>query len=78
MGDIDKALYPTIIAYVLAMMLIMFIKPNFLYDEQTNTLKHFGTHKSQTLITLPVVGIFLSVVIYFCIVCYIFMMSKLK
>lgn len=78
MDDIDKVLYPSIVTYILVIIILILIKPHFLYDGKTNEMRHFGTKKSQTLFALPIIGILSSIIIYFLMVCYIFMMSKLK
>jgi hypothetical protein len=78
MDDIDKILYPSIVTYILVMIIILLIKPKFLYDKNTKQLKQFGTRNTQTIFTLPLLSIILSIIIYFMMVCYIFMTSKLK
>jgi hypothetical protein len=78
MDDIDKVLYPSIVTYILIMIIILLVKPKFLYDGKTNELRQFGIKKSQTLFALPIIGILASFIIYFLMVCYVFMMSRLK
>jgi len=43
--------------------MLVFVKPTFLYDNDKQQYKEFGSNENQTLFTLPVIAIFLAIVI---------------
>ena len=67
---IDKILYTSIIAYVLAMICIIVMKPSFVYDGESKNFKHFGTGDNETLLPITIIGITLCILIYFILVVY--------
>jgi hypothetical protein len=54
----------SILIYSIIMILLSYYKPSWLYDNKTNKFKQFGCDKNQTVITLPIIGILLSILIY--------------
>lgn len=76
--DIDKVLYMAIITYILAMLLLIITRPSFLYDEQTNKSKNYGSGDNESLIAFPITGTILCVFIYLFTTIYILVISKLK
>lgn len=44
-------------------MMLIFLKPSFLYDNEKQQYKEFGTSENQTLFTLPSVAIILAITI---------------
>jgi hypothetical protein len=43
--------------------MLVYVKPPFLYDNEKQQYKEFGSGENQTLFTLPVVAIFLAIVV---------------
>ena len=54
----------TIIFYIIIVILLVLIKPNFIYDHKTNKFKSFGCGENKTLISFPVVCIGVGIVLY--------------
>ena len=75
---IDEALYTSIITYILAMIIIVVIKPKFLYDKEKQKFKSFGTDKDETVFAMPVMSVISCVIIYFLVVLYMLLMISLK
>jgi len=45
------------------MIMVVFIKPSFLYDNERQQYKEFGTGNNQTIFTLPTIAIILAIII---------------
>ena len=57
--------YNSIVIYIIIILLIVLSKPDFIYDHEQNKYKEFGIDsENKTLLTLPVVGILLSLIIF--------------
>lgn len=76
--DIDKILYTAIITYILAMLLIIIIKPHFIYDKQNGKFRNYGSKEEETFIALPIMGSVLCVLIYLLVMVYTFILVKLR
>jgi hypothetical protein len=46
------------------MIIVTITKPKFLYDKKRQQFKKFGYGKNRTILTLPVLSIFVSVIIF--------------
>lgn len=77
-NSIDRVLYTTIVMYIVAMCIIIVIKPKFMYDHTRKKFKSFGTNNGETVFAVPIVGISMCIVVYFIVVLYHFVMIKLK
>lgn len=73
MENTDKILYTAIISYTIIMAIIIFLKPNYIYDNVNKKFKSFD----ETIISLPIFGTVLPVIIYFLILLYTFLIVKL-
>lgn len=78
MSDIDKVLYTSIIAYIIAMIVLVTVKPKFMYDDENKKFKSFGFSDKETIFAMPVVGMGLCISIYLFVIIYTFMMLTLK
>lgn len=58
-------IYNTIIFFIIIIILIYSIKPNFLYNSSTSSFRSFGFGEDETIFTLPVVAIILALILYF-------------
>lgn len=57
-------LYNSILFYILFIILIILLKPKFLYCQETNKMKSFGFGENQTIFCFPLVCIMSIVVFY--------------
>jgi heme/copper-type cytochrome/quinol oxidase subunit 2 len=55
--------YQLIILYIIIIITLVFLKPAFLYDNEKQQYKEFGTGENQTLFTLPSIAIILAIII---------------
>jgi hypothetical protein len=60
----DTPLVNSIIIYIFIMVIIILIKPNFLYCHKTNEFKKFGLDEHSTILPLPCVCIGSGILIY--------------
>lgn len=60
----SNPLYNSVIFYLLSIILIVIIKPEFMYDKKRRKFKQFGTGRRQTILTLPMISIILAIIIY--------------
>lgn len=52
-----------IILYIIIILLLILIKPQFIYDYKTGRLKTFGNNYNQTYYTLPILSIGIAIII---------------
>lgn len=79
MGEtIDKILYTSVVFYIILMIIIIVLKPQWMYDDKQQKFRSFGTDENETLITMPIVGLTSCIIIYLIIMIYTFLMIKLK
>ena len=57
-------LYNSLKVYIIIIVLLIYFKPNFLYDHKKNQFKSFGLDKNSTIFSLPILSIFLAFIIY--------------
>ena len=78
MSDIiDKVLYISIILYICLIMIVLMIKPSFIYDDKNNKYKSFGFSKNETIIPIQLLNILLCTFSYMCVLIYIFVSTHL-
>lgn len=56
-------MYYAILTYIIIIVLLVIIKPDFIYDHNNNQYREFGNDPPKTLFTLPVIAILLSIII---------------
>jgi hypothetical protein len=59
-----NCLFNSIIIYIIVIIIIIYNKPNFIYDKKRKKFKEFGLTNNRSIISLPILSIILSVVIY--------------
>jgi hypothetical protein len=60
----SNPLYNSIKVYIILIIIIIFIKPELIYDKKNNKFKSFGTKKNQTLLSFHVIAIILAFILY--------------
>lgn len=58
-------IYNTIIFYILIVVLVLLIKPDFMYSNKSKKFKSFGFGEDKTLFCFPLVCIVSVVILYF-------------
>lgn len=53
----------SILIYVIIIILLVMMKPSFIYDNDKKQYRQFGRTKDKTIFTLPVISVFLAVVL---------------
>ena len=56
----SNILYNSIKIYLLIIILLIFIRPNFIFDKKNNKFKSFGIKKNHTIFALPVLSILIA------------------
>lgn len=54
-----------VIIYIILILIVVIIKPNFLYDHKYNKFKGFGNAYNQTYFPLMLFGILMSIILYY-------------
>jgi hypothetical protein len=54
----------SIIVFILIFLLLIIIKPKFIYNKKTKKFRSFGIGKNKTLLPLPILSIFISVIVF--------------
>ncbi len=60
----SNPLFNSLKVYIIIIILLVYFKPNFIYDNQIKKFRQFGTNKGNTIFSLPVLSIFLAVLLY--------------
>jgi hypothetical protein len=60
----SSPLFNSLKVYIIIIILLVFLKPNFIYDKTIQKFRQFGTNKGNTIFSLPVLSIFLAVILY--------------
>ena len=64
-----NAKYLSIILFLIFFSIIVFIKPNFIYNNKDDTLRQFGVgYKNTTVLSLWLVSIFLAIFSYYVVI----------
>jgi len=61
---IMSSLFNSILIYLLIMFLVIYNKPNFIYDKKRRKFKQFGLTNGRTIISLPILSIIIAVITY--------------
>jgi hypothetical protein len=61
----NNPLYNSLKVYIIIIILLIYFKPNFLYDKKQKQFKSFGLDKNSTIFSFPILSIFLAILIYF-------------
>jgi hypothetical protein len=56
----SNILYNSIKIYLLIIILLIFIRPNFIFDKKNNKFKSFGIKKNHTIFSLPILSILIA------------------
>ena len=54
----------SIIVYIIIILLLIYNKPNLIYDNKTKKFKQFGMTQGKSILSLPVLAILISIVTY--------------
>jgi len=61
---IMSSLFNSILIYLLIMFLVIYNKPNFIYDKKRKKFKEFGLTNDRSILSLPILSIIIAVVTY--------------
>jgi hypothetical protein len=59
-----NSLFNSIIIYIILILLIIYHKPNFIYDKKRKKFKEFGMSSDKSIIPLPILSILLAIIVY--------------
>lgn len=62
--DISSPVYNTILFYLITIIIILVMKPSFMYSETAHKFKSFGCGPDQTILSFPLISICLTVFYY--------------
>ncbi len=65
MSFCNSPLYNALFFYIVIVVLIVILKPEFMYCQKTKKFKSFGSQQNQTFICFPLVCLTCAVVLYF-------------
>jgi len=60
----DTPLCNTIIMYIIIIVLVLLLKPEFMYCKETNRFKQFGLEKGKTIISFPIMCMGIGIILY--------------
>ncbi len=61
-------LYYGILLYIIIVAMLVFAKPDFIYDHKKSKYKEYGTTENKTIFTLPIIAVLLAILIAIVIV----------
>jgi hypothetical protein len=61
---INNPLFDSLKYYILVMLILITLKPEFIYDSKNRKYKKFGLKKNKTIFTLPFLSIIIAILIY--------------
>ena len=59
-----NAVLNSVIIYIILIMSIVILKPEFIYNKDTGKFKKFGNKENQTYFTFPIIAVISSIIIY--------------
>ena len=59
-----KSLYYSIIVYIITLGILITIKPDIMFEDETGQMKSFGCNNNETIFTVPVVSISVALFVY--------------
>ncbi len=57
-------LFNSIIVYIVIILLLIYNKPNLIYDKKTKKFKQFGMTKGKSILSLPVLAMLIAIMTY--------------
>jgi len=60
----QNSLFNSILIYLIIIFLVIYNKPNFIYDKKRRKFKQFGLTNGRTIISLPILSIIIAVITY--------------
>ncbi len=54
----------SIIVYIIIIVLLLYNKPNIIYDKKTKRFKQFGMDKGKSIMSLPVLALITAMCVY--------------
>lgn len=60
----QNSLFNSILIYLIIIFLVIYNKPNFIFDKKRKKFKEFGLESSKSIISLPILSIIIAVVTY--------------
>lgn len=60
----SNPVYNAIIFYVLFVIIILLIKPNFMYCDKNKKFKSFGLSEGRSLVCFPIVCVTMAIILY--------------
>ena len=60
----QNSLFNSILIYLIIIFLVIYNKPNFIYDKKRKKFKEFGLESDKSIIPLPILSIIIAVVTY--------------
>lgn len=60
----QNSLFNSILIYLIILILVIYNKPNFIYDKKRNKFKEFGLSNDKSIISLPILSIMIAVITY--------------
>jgi hypothetical protein len=78
MGFINpfNPLFNSIIVYTIIILLLIYNKPNLIYDKKTKKFKQFGMTRGKSILSLPIFAIIIAIITYI-IFFYIYVSSQI-
>ena len=61
----DSPVKNSIIIYLIIAIGILYLKPNFLFDEETGQLKEFGLTDNKTILSYPIFIYIVAIIVTF-------------
>ena len=59
-----NSLFNSVIIYLIVIILVIYNKPNFIYDKKRKKYKEFGMSDDKSIISLPILSILIAVITY--------------
>lgn len=60
----QNSLFNSILIYLIIIFLVIYNKPNFIFDKKRKKFKEFGLEPTKSIIPLPILSIIIAVVTY--------------
>ena len=57
-------LFNSIIVYIIIILLLIYNKPNLIYDKKTKKFKQFGMNHGKSILSLPILAILIAIITY--------------
>ena len=54
----------SIVVYIILILLLIYNKPSIIYNKKTKKFKQFGMAEGKSVLSLPILAILLSIIIY--------------